>query len=85
VNLPLLARLPEYLADGGLLVMEQHLRTDADVTGPRNPLFRVAPGVLAAAAKPLDVLLLEEGLGEDRTGQPVAFARLIARRGFADG
>lgn len=84
VNLPLLAQLPKSLAPGGLLVVEQHLQTDAAVSGPRDPRFRVAPGALAEAVDGLQPLLLEEGFREDPDGRTVALARLITQQPGAD-
>lgn len=81
VDLALLGRLGERLEPGGYLVSEQHLRTDAEVIGPRTAEFRVAPGALAAAAGNLETLHYRESVypvGED---ERIASAQLVARRG----
>ena len=80
VNLDLVRSLVPALRPGGVLLVEQHLRTDAQVTGPRNPAFRVAPDALRALAGPLAVECAEEGLFEDPDGATAALARLVAKR-----
>ena len=80
VNLPLLERLVVNLNPNGLLLVEQHLRTDRPVVGPQNPAFRVRPGELKQVAKMLNVVRFEEGLFEDPDGNTAALARLLARR-----
>ena len=80
VNLRLVQSLVPALRVGGVLLMEQHLRTDAPVTGPRNHAFRVAPGALRALAGPLAVERVEEGLFKDPDGATAALARLVALR-----
>ncbi len=80
VNLPLLERLVVNLNPNGLLLVEQHLRTDRPVVGPGNPAFRVRPGELKQVAKMLNVVRFEEGLFEDPDGNTAALARLAARR-----
>lgn len=79
VNLPLVSALLESLRTGGVLVMEQHLATEADVIGPKNPAFRVEAGELGRVASGMVVEHLTEGLVEDPDGRPAALARLIAR------
>jgi len=64
-----------------LLVVEQHLRTEAAVIGPNNPVFRVKPGELGRQASGLELLHYFEGVTADPDGRSVALARLIARRG----
>ena len=83
VNLPLVSDLIESLRPGGVLVMEQHLETDDDVIGPRNPAYRVAKGALGRLARGLIPERAEEGLVEDPDGRRVALARLIARKPHA--
>ena len=80
VNLTLLENLCRRLNPGGWLICEEHLRTRAEVIGPSNPAFRVAPGAIAEAAAGLEILLAEESLTSDPDGRPVALARLVARR-----
>lgn len=78
-NLPLVGRLPEVLAPGGHLLVESHLVTDADVVGPSDRRFRVAPGTLRSAAATLEIVQYEEGIVEDPDRRRAALARLIAR------
>ena len=85
VHLPLLARLIDALRPGGALIVEQHLRTQhADICGPRNPAFRVAPGALAELAAPLRTLHHEEGIFDEPDGSRAALARLMATRPATD-
>lgn len=70
------------LNTGGHLLVEVHLQSDREVAGPRNPTFRIAPGVLHTAARDAG-LTIEEYLEVhtlDPDGQPVALARLLARK-----
>ena len=79
VNLPLLTSLLPSLQPDGVLLVEQHLATDAEVVGPKNPAFRIAEGDLLALAANLTVLRLEEGLATEPDGTQAALARLAAR------
>lgn len=79
VNLPLVSTLLESLRPGGVLVTEQHLATEADVIGPKNPAYRVEAGELGRVASGMVIEHLTEGLVEDPDGRPAALARLIAR------
>jgi tellurite methyltransferase len=83
VNLELFARLPAALAPGGHVLLEQHLQTDADVEGPRDPAFRVAPGALTRILAGLELRESREGLETDPDGRNVALARLLARAPIA--
>jgi 2-polyprenyl-3-methyl-5-hydroxy-6-metoxy-1,4-benzoquinol methylase len=80
VNADLLSSLNERLNPGGVLVVEQHLRTEADVAGPRNPRFRVAPGTLTRAVEDLTLVSTAEDLVTDSDGCTVALARVVARK-----
>ena len=81
LHLDLVQSLVPALHVGGLLLVEQHLRTNAEVAGPRNPAFRVAPGALLALAGSLVIERAEEGLFVEPDGARAALARLVARRG----
>jgi tellurite methyltransferase len=74
-------RLAEALAEGGHLVYEQHLQTEATVDGPRSREFRLRPQELLHLFWPLRVLHYEESLDEDREGRRMALASLVACRG----
>jgi SAM-dependent methyltransferase len=80
VNLPLLTRLCDCLAPGGYLLCEEHLRSAAEVIGPENPEFRVAPGALREAVAALEPLLYQESVQAIPEGGQVASARVVARR-----
>lgn len=80
VDLPLIRKLTDKLAPGGMLVSEQHIVTDAAVGGPSDPAFRLQPGALREAAEGLRVLSYEEGIVEDPGQQPMALARLVAQK-----
>ena len=60
VNPDLVTRLCDCLAPGGHLLCEEHLVTEEGVIGPKNPDFRVSPGVLRKAVSGHEVLLYEE-------------------------
>ncbi len=86
VNRGLLPRLVGALNEGGCLLVEQHLLTQAQVAGPRTPEFRYAPNELlhaamASASPGLRVLFYREALLEDPDGRAVALAQLVACRG----
>ncbi len=80
VNLPLIARLPNYLAPGGCIVCEEHLRTAETVIGPENSRFRVAPGSLRNCLAGLDILHDEESHRTTPEGERLASAQIVARR-----
>lgn len=79
VNFAVLEQAAGALAPGGILVVEEHLRTQEPVAGPRNPKFRVEPGALRAALGALDIIHETEGLVTDPDGTQMALARLVAR------
>jgi SAM-dependent methyltransferase len=80
VNLALVRRLSAKLAPGGYLICEQHLASEADVIGPKNPAYRVRPGELPEAAEGLHIIHHQEGLVQYTDGRTAALARLVARR-----
>lgn len=80
VNLPLIARLGDCLAAGGHLICEEHLVADGQLAGPENRHFRVQPGALRAAARGLEILFYEETESVNTEGEPMASARLVARK-----
>ena len=81
VNLPLLESLVPWLRPNGVMIVEQHLATARDdVIGPRNPAFRVAPGVLARSASALVIERVEEDVFADPDGRKAALSRLLARQ-----
>lgn len=79
VNLELVTQLCDCLAPGGYLLCEEHLITDEDVIGPKNPNFRVAPGALREAVSGLEVLHYDESVEAIPEGGQVASARVVAK------
>jgi SAM-dependent methyltransferase len=63
------------------LLYEQHLQTDRDVGGPRNPEFRLRPNELLDMFRVLRVLYYREGIMKDPDGPTMALAQLVACRG----
>ena len=76
----LITRLLPLLSDAGHFVCEEHLETDADVIGPTDPAFRVAPEELLTLAAGLRVLYYKEAIVEDPDGRRAALARIVAQR-----
>lgn len=81
INRALTPRIEEALADGGHLLYEHHLLTEAPVGGPSTAEFRLAPNELLELFRGLRVLHYNEGLVEDPDGRLMALARLVACRG----
>lgn len=81
VNKALIPELIGKLAPGGAFICEQHLVTDEDVIGPRNPAFRFQPGELRSYAGDLEILHHYEGIIEDPETRRACLSQLIARRG----
>jgi tellurite methyltransferase len=81
VNLALIAPLIDRLADGGVFISEQHLKTSLDVVGPRSAAYRLAPNALLDAVRPLRVLYYREGIATDPDGRRAALAQVVASRG----
>lgn len=79
-NMPLIDDLKSVIKAGGYLIVEQHLITEADVVGPRNPQFRVTPDALRDAVAGLDIIAYREDIVNDPDGRPAALAQLVARR-----
>ncbi len=79
-NLPVIASLGDILVPGGYLLAESHLVTDADVIGPTDQRFRVAPGELRSAVTGLEIIASYEGIVEDPDRRRAALAQLVARK-----
>lgn len=79
-NLPLIDELKGVLKSGGYLIVEEHLVTEADVVGPQNPQYRVAPDVLRDTAAGLDIIAYKEGIVNEPDGRSAALAQLVARK-----
>ena len=80
VNLALVSTLTDSLRPGGVLVIEQHLASAADVIGPKNPAYRVEKGELSRVASGMIVEHIDERLFNDPDGRRAALARLVARK-----
>ena len=81
VNHGLTDALVAALRDGGHLVYEQHLRTEAEVGGPRSAAFRLRPNELLEMFATLRVLYYREALTQDPDGPLMALAQLVACKG----
>lgn len=82
VNLDLLATLDTYLRPNGVLMVEEHLSIEnvANLTGPKDPSFRVARGVLRARLQNFRVVHEFEDIAHDPDGNTVALSQIVARR-----
>ena len=79
-NLSLIRNLYRALKVGGHLIVEEHLVTNKEVIGPKNPKFRIPPQSLYDAAKELKVLSYNESLVKDPDGRTAALAQLVAKK-----
>lgn len=81
-NRAMMERLPDGLADGGMLLVEHHLRTAAPVGGPASRAFRLAPNeLLDLFHGRLRVLFHDERIAPDPDGRRMALARFLGCRG----
>lgn len=81
-NRAMMERLPGGLADGGMLLVEHHLRTAAPVGGPTSHGFRLAPNeLLDLFHGRLRVLFYDERVAPDPDGRSMALARFLGCRG----
>lgn len=80
LNLKSLPSVTERLLPGGYLLVEVHLQTDADVSGPGRTRFRAAPGELRSSVSDLDIVEYFEGLVDEPDGSRAAVARLVGRQ-----
>ena len=76
----LLESLPDHLAPGGVIVVEQHMQWPEPVGGPGSDRFRVAPGTLAEALASLRTIHYFEGLIDEAGGRRAAVARIMAAK-----
>lgn len=81
VNRGLSDAIVRALRDGGHLIYEQHLQTEAEVGGPSSCRFRLAPNELLRMFSGLRVLYYREGLMQDPDGPRMALAQLVACAG----
>jgi tellurite methyltransferase len=83
VNLPLIGAVANRLADGGVFLCEQHLKTHEVVVGPRSEAWRLDPNALLDAARDLRIHFFREGIVTDPDGKRAALTQLVASRGEA--
>jgi SAM-dependent methyltransferase len=84
VNQALIESIIDRLADRGVFVCEQHLRTDQDVIGPSSGAFRLPPNELLVSVRKLTVHHYFEGIVTDPDGRRAALAQVVASRGGVD-
>ena len=85
VHRAILPALLGRLAPGGILIVEEHLDSDAPVVGPSSPAFRMRPNellrlALAAAGDRVRVRYYREGLVTDPDGRTAALAQLVLEK-----
>jgi len=81
VSSEVLLKLPQLLAQGGALIIEEHLQwPQGNVVGPSGNRFRVKPGELMEGCKELNVLFHYEGLVEEPDGSMAALAQIHAKK-----
>ena len=80
VNLALLRAMVNNLEPGGFILCEEHMLSEADVVGPKNPSFRVAPGELKETLTGLTTIHYNEAIIVDPNGDRSAVAQIIARK-----
>ena len=81
VSSEVLLKLPQLLALGGALIIEEHLEwPQGNVVGPSGNRFRVKQGELMEGCKELDVLFHYEGLVEEPDGSMAALAQIHAKK-----
>ena len=76
----LLELLPDHLAPGGVVIVEQHMQWPEPVDGPGSDRFRVEPGSLAEALASLRTIHYFEGLIDEAGGGHAAVARIMAAK-----
>ena len=81
-NREMMERLPDGLADGGMLLVEHHFLTPAPVGGPTSRTFRLEPNELVDIfGGRLRVLFYDERIAPDPDGKQIALARFLGCRG----
>ena len=81
-NRAMMERLPDGLAEGGMLLVEHHLLTSVPVAGPTSRTFRLAPNELIDLYHGrLRVLFHDERIAPDPDGGHVALTRFLGCRG----
>ena len=81
-NRRMMERLPDGLAEGGMLLVEHHFLTSASVGGPTSRGFRLAPNELIGLFQGrLRVLFYSERIAPDPDGHVMALTRFLGCRG----
>lgn len=83
----LFPQLEQYLAAGGHLLIEHHIKYDADdrpLAGPESPEFRLDPQELKTLIRNIDVHYEYEGLITDPDGQFAAISQFVGCKSVTD-
>ncbi|MYD46199.1 MAG: methyltransferase domain-containing protein [Gammaproteobacteria bacterium] len=76
----LFPRLDKYLVAGGHLLIEHHIKYDADdrpLAGPESPEYRLDPNELKTLVEGFETLYEFEGLISDPDGQDAAISQFV--------
>ena len=80
VDNTLLSKAIKLLAPRGKILVEEHLVSDEEVTGPTDPRFRVLPGSVQQILCDLDIEREFEGVIQEPDGTQAALVRVLAQR-----
>ena len=80
VDNTLLSKAIKLLAPRGKILVEEHLVSDEEVTGPADPHFRVLPGSVQQILCVLDIEREFEGVIQEPDGTQAALVRVLAQR-----
>ena len=80
VDNTLLSKAVRLLAPRGKILVEEHLVSDEEVTGPADPRFRVLPGSVQQILCDLDIEREFEGVIQEPDGTQAALVRVLAQR-----
>ena len=80
VDNTLLSKAIKLLAPRGKILVEEHLVSDEEVTGPADPRFRVLPGSVQQILCDLNIEREFEGVIQEPDGTQAALVRVLAQR-----
>ena len=80
VDNTLLSKAIKLLAPRGKILVEEHLVSDEEVTGPTDSRFRVLPGSVQQILCDLDIEREFEGVIQEPDGTQAALVRVLAQR-----
>lgn len=80
VDNTLLSKAIKLLAPRGKILVEEHLVSDEEVTGPADSRFRVLPGSVQQILCDLDIEREFEGVIQEPDGTQAALVRVLAQR-----